>query len=289
MKKLALMAMAVLTMVACQNNENAYTINGTLQPAGENDSVSMSLIKGRRLVELQKVPVVGGKFKFEGTADSIQVVALSMGDAFCQLFLEPGEIKVDLKQGEMSFALGTPNNNAYEAFSTDIKALEDEYTEIARNSQNPELTDAQRKEIKEQMSTFEEKYFQAIKSCITENAGNDFGLYILGNYYSMFDSEELAPILESYIEAFPTNELRDGRRRWQHAQHRRVRFSQQGDPDRLLGKLVWSLPCRDACRKGGLRGLQEQGIRHRGRIARQQQGGLDRRHQEPRPQLGTPL
>ena len=205
MKKLALMAMAVLTMVACQNNENAYTINGTLQPAGENDSVSMSLIKGRRLVELQKVPVVGGKFKFEGTADSIQVVALSMGDAFCQLFLEPGEIKVDLKQGEMSFALGTPNNNAYEAFSTDIKALEDEYTEIARNSQNPELTDAQREEIKEQMSTFEEKYFQAIKSCITENAGNDFGLYILGNYYSMFDSEELAPILESYIEAFPTN------------------------------------------------------------------------------------
>ena len=205
MKKLALMAMAALTMVACQNNENAYTINGTLQPAGENDSVSMSLIKGRRLVELQKVPVVGGKFKFEGTADSIQVVALSMGDAFCQLFLEPGEIKVDLKQGEMAFALGTPNNNAYEAFSSDIKALEDEYEEIARNSQNPELTDAQRKEIKEQMETFEEKYFQAINSCITENAGNDFGLYILGNYYSMLSPEELAPILESYIEAFPTN------------------------------------------------------------------------------------
>ena len=205
MKKFTLMAMAALAMVACQNNENAYTINGTYQAAGENDSVSLSLIKGRRLVELQKVPVVGGKFKFEGTADSVQVVALTMNDAFCQLFLEPGDIKVDLKEGEMSFALGTPNNNAYEAFSSDIKALEDEYAEIVRNSQNPELTDAQRKELKEQMGTFEEKYFQAISSCITENTGNDFGLHILSSYYNMFEPDVLAPILDSYIETFPTD------------------------------------------------------------------------------------
>ena len=30
MKKLALMAMAALAMVACQNKENAYTITGTI-------------------------------------------------------------------------------------------------------------------------------------------------------------------------------------------------------------------------------------------------------------------
>ena len=41
MKKIALMAMAALAMVACQN-KNAYTISGTLEAAGEGDSVIVS-------------------------------------------------------------------------------------------------------------------------------------------------------------------------------------------------------------------------------------------------------
>ena len=192
-------------MVACKNNENAYTINGTFEGAGENDSVSLQLVEGRKLVDLQKVPVVDGKFQIKGVADSVQVAAVSVGDAFCQLFLEPGDIKVDLKLGQMVFALGTPNNNAYESFMSDMKALEDEYAEIARSAQNPELTDAQREEIKEQMGNFEAKYYEAVKNSISDNVGNDFGLYNLCNSYYYYTPEELAPVLEGYIAAFPTN------------------------------------------------------------------------------------
>ena len=205
MKKLAFVAMAALAMVACQETENAYTINGTFEAAGENDSVSLQLVEGRKLVDLQKVPVVNGKFQIKGIADSVQVAAVSVGDAFCQLFLEPGQIKVDLKLGQMVFALGTPNNNAYESFMSDMKALEDEYAEIARNAQDPELTDAQRKEIKEQLGNFEAKYYEAVKNSINDNVGNDFGLYNLCNSYYYYTPEELAPVLEGYIAAFPTN------------------------------------------------------------------------------------
>lgn len=197
--------MAALAMVACQETENAYTINGTFEAAGENDSVSLQLVEGRKLVDLQKVPVVNGKFQIKGIADSVQVAAVSVGDAFCQLFLEPGQIKVDLKLGQMVFALGTPNNNAYESFMSDMKALEDEYAEIARNAQDPELTDAQRKEIKEQLGNFEAKYYEAVKNSINDNVGNDFGLYNLCNSYYYYTPEELAPVLEGYIAAFPTN------------------------------------------------------------------------------------
>ena len=105
--------MAALMMVACQD-KNAYTISGTYETAKEGDSVSLQLMEGRRLVDLQKVAIVNGEFEFKGVADSVQVAAVSIGDAFCQLFLEPGQIKVDLKAGQMSLALGTPNNNAYE-------------------------------------------------------------------------------------------------------------------------------------------------------------------------------
>ena len=205
MKKIAMMAMAALTMVACQNNENAYIISGTFEGAGENDSVSLQLVEGRKLVDLQKVPVVNGKFEFKGVADSVQVAAITLGDAFCQFFLEPGQINVDLKLGQMSYALGTPNNNAYESYMSDMNALEEEYSEIARSAQNPELSDAQRNEIKAQLADFEAKYYQAVKNSINDNVGNNFGLYNLCNSYYYYAPEELAPVLEGYIAAFPTN------------------------------------------------------------------------------------
>lgn len=204
MKKWGLMTMAALLFAACQN-ENAYIISGTFDAAGEGDSVSLQLVEGRALVALQKVPVVNGAFEFKGVADSVQIAAITIGDALCQFFLEPGQIKVNLKPGQMAFALGTPNNNAYESFMSDMKALEDEYAEIARNAQNPELTDAERAQIKALMGEFEEKYYQVVKNSITDNVGNDFGLYNLCNSYYYYAPEELAPVLDGYVAAFPTN------------------------------------------------------------------------------------
>lgn len=205
MKKLALMAMAALAMVACQNKENAYTITGTIEGAADNDSITLSLIEGRKLVDLQKSPIVGGKFEIKGVADSVQIAHIGLGRVSCLLFLEPGDIKVDLKLSEVSSAIGTPNNNAFEAFTSDINALEEEYAAIVERAQDPELTDGQREELRAQMSSFEEKYYQAIKNSITDNAGTEFGLYNLRNYYTMYDPEELSPILESYVAAFPTD------------------------------------------------------------------------------------
>ncbi len=204
MKKISLMAIAAVMMVACQE-KNAYTITGTFDSAAENDSISLQLVEGRRLVDLQKVPVVNGKFTFKGVADSVQLAAVTIGDAFCQLFLEPGQIAIELKANQMAFALGTPNNNAYEAFMSDMKALEDEYAELAKNAQNPELSEAEVNELKKQMGEFEEKYYQAMKNSIADNAGTYFGLNNLTNSYYYYSPEELAPVLESYIAAFPTN------------------------------------------------------------------------------------
>ena len=204
MKKFGILAVAAMAMVACQNNENAYTISGTVDVAGENDSVSLQLIEGRKLVDLQKVAVVNGKFEFKGVADSVRVAAVSMGDAFCQLFLEPGQIKVDLKADQMAYALGTPNNNAFESYSNDMKALQEEYAAIAQKANNPDLSEAEIAEFKKQMGEFEDKYYQAVKNSITDNVGNDFGLYNLLNNYYLFEPEELAVVLDGYIAAFPT-------------------------------------------------------------------------------------
>jgi thiol-disulfide isomerase/thioredoxin len=130
---------------------------------------------------------------------------VTIGEAYCQLFLEPGQIKVALKPDQMAFALGTPNNNAYEAYMSDMRALEEEYTEIAQGARNPNLTEAEKANVKQQMDEFEEKIYQSIKNCIADNVGNDFGLYTLSNNYYYYTPEELAPVLEDYVAAFPAN------------------------------------------------------------------------------------
>ena len=204
MKKFGLLAMAALAMVACQN-KNAYTISGTYDAAAEGDSVSLQLVEGRKMIDLQKVAIVGGKFEFKGIADSVQVAALTIGDAFCQLFLEPGAIKVDMKADQMVYAIGTPNNNAFEAYSNDMKALQEEYAAIAQSARNADLSEAELAEIRKQMGEFEEKYYEALKNSVIDNVGTDFGLYNLNNSYYYFTPEELAPVLEGYLAAFPTN------------------------------------------------------------------------------------
>lgn len=204
MKKFVMMAMAAVSLVACQN-KNAYTISGTFEGAGENDSVSLQLMEGRKFVDLQKVAVVNGKFEFKGVADSVQVAAVTIGDAFCQLFLEPGDIKVALVKGQMAYALGTPNNNAFEAYSSDMDAIQEEYAAIAEKGRNPELSEAEKAEAMKQLEALEAKYIEATKNCIIENAGNDFGLFILNRNYYYLTPEELAPALETYLAAFPTN------------------------------------------------------------------------------------
>ena len=203
MKKLTIVAMAALAMVACQN-EKAYTISGTIEGASENDSVTLQLVEGRKLVDYQKVAVVDGKFEFKGMADSVQMAVVALGEAYCQLFLEPGTIKVDLAKGQ-NYALGTPNNNAFEAYSSDMAAIMEEYRAISESGRNPELTDAQKSEIKQQMSALDDKYIEMIKNNIVDNKGNDFGLYLLNNYYYYLSAEELAVVLDDYIAAFPTN------------------------------------------------------------------------------------
>ncbi len=204
MKKFCVMALAAMAMVACQE-KNAYVISGTVDAAGANDSVSLQIVEGRKRIDLQKAAVVDGKFEIKGVADSVQVVALSLGNAYCQFFLEPGDIKVDLKADQVTLALGTPNNNAYEAYSNDLTVVQEEYAAIAEKGQNPELSEAELEEIKKQLSELEEKFYQVTKNSISDNVGTFFGLNNLLNSYYYYTPEELAPVLDSYIAVFPTN------------------------------------------------------------------------------------
>lgn len=200
-------AFAALLMVACQSGKTNYTVSGTAPFAQEGDSIELSLVKGRNFEPIAKVAVENGAFHFEGMTDTCQMAVLVMGERpMAQLFLEEGDITVELSQEEAANAVGTLNNNRMEAFNTLLQDVYEEYGELAEKAGAEGLSDDDKASLQEQMGAVEDKFNEAIKSSVKDNADSQFGLYILKQYSYNFKPEELAPILEAYAANFPGNE-----------------------------------------------------------------------------------
>ena len=204
-KNIIAIASVVLLLTACQSG-GTYTIKGTAPFAQEGDSIELSLINGRSFDVLTKAPIENGSFTIKGQTDSCQVAVLVVaGRPMAQLFLEEGNIEVNLSQEEASNAIGTLNNNRMEAFNNLLKDIYDEYGELAEKAAGEELSEEDKADLQKQMEAVEEKFEEAIKTSVADNADSQFGLYILKQYSYNFKPEELAPILEAYEENFPGN------------------------------------------------------------------------------------
>jgi peroxiredoxin len=204
--KLVVIASAALLFAACQTGTN-YTISGTAPFAQEGDSIELSLVEGRNFESVAKAPIENGKFIFKGQTDTCQMAVLLVGGRpMAQLFLEEGDIKVDLSEDEAANAIGTLNNNRMELFNTILKDFYDEYGKLAEKAGAENLNDEDKASLKEQMDAVEKNFEAAVKSGVADNADSHFGRYILLQYSYNFQPEELAPILEEYGKNFPGDE-----------------------------------------------------------------------------------
>lgn len=199
-------ASAALLLAACQTGQTNYTISGTAPFAQEGDSIELSLVKGRNFEPVSKVAIEKGAFHFEGLTDTCQMAVLVLNDhPMAQLFLEEGDIKVDLSEEEAANAVGTLNNNRMEAFNTLLKGVYEEYGELAEKADAEGVTEEEKAALQEQMEAVENKFHEAVKSSVKDNTDSQFGLYILKQYSYDFEAEEFAPILEAFAANFPDN------------------------------------------------------------------------------------
>ena len=205
-RKFFAIASAVVLLASCQSGTN-YTVSGTAPFAQDGDTIELSLVKGRNFETVAKTAIQNGKFNFKGQTDTCQMAVLVLGERpMAQLFLEKGDIQVDLSQDEAANAIGTLNNNRMEAFNTLLKDVYEEYGELAEKAQSSDISEEEKASLKEQMDAVEDKFNEAVKSSVSDNADSQFGLYILQQYSYNFQPEELAPILEAYAANFPDNE-----------------------------------------------------------------------------------
>lgn len=176
MKKLIVMAAAAVLAVGCGNN--GYVIEGQMEGL-EDQTVYMLNEQAERI---DSTEVVGGVFKFEGSAEQPELVYLGAGRPFAIVYLEDGAIAVkgSMDDPQSISVSGTPSNDARAAFT----------------AWQVEFMEGYRAATPEEQGALEESYYASIEERIAQNLDNLFGvkLYLSEMSYSATAAEMLAQV-----------------------------------------------------------------------------------------------
>ena len=190
---------------------NEMTIKGTLQFSEPAEIVFLSYrTVDERITD--SVVVKNGKFEFNSKVTEPTLATLSVRfktlDANgrqkmdrIQLYIEPGKIKVDVKDS-LKFAKvsGSESNKAFDAF----KILQKPY-DIRSNSLNEQYMSFNKDKNEEGMKNIikefnkldEEKNDKLLYPYLMENSSSPIALYVLGQYAGFdIDAKKIEPIFE---------------------------------------------------------------------------------------------
>lgn len=181
MKKIPILAaIAVAAMLTGCAGKNKYVVEGNV-PDLEG---SVYLFQGSEPVD--SAVVNGGKFRFEGTLDSLSGVffLVDSRDGYPQrvslpVILEAGKISVAPNPADSAalVATGTRSNDAYTAYERAGKQLIAEYRQ-------PETTDERREQI-------EEEFDGMAETALEQNRDNYFGVMLLSDRIYNLSGQEL--------------------------------------------------------------------------------------------------
>lgn len=193
MKTTILSATVALLLAAC-NSQPRYVVQGDI----EGLEGTLYLMKGDSLVD--SAAVVGGKFRFEGSAarpDMLYLLDSREGNPdklAMQLIVEPGTLVV-AGEGDPTVyrATGTPSNDAFAAYDRKSRALIEEYREEG-------TTDERRGQIEEEFNGLGEKARE-------ENSGNYFGAMLLADQAYDLSGQEILDAIATFSPEMQQTEL----------------------------------------------------------------------------------
>ena len=210
MKKfIFLLAIPIVAFLTPSLNE--MTIKGTLQFSEPAEIVFLSYRTVTERVN-DSVVVKNGKFEINSKVTEPTLATLSVRfktlDANgrqrmdrIQLYIEPGKIKVDVKDS-LKFAKvsGSESNKAFDAF----KLLQKPYDDLSNGLNNQYMSFSKDKNdegmkniIKEFNKLDEEKKEKLLYPYLMENSSSPIALYVLGQYAGFdIDAKKVEPIFE---------------------------------------------------------------------------------------------
>ena len=196
---------AVLMMAACQDNR--ITISGTVER--ELDSLSVRVMtydNGDTLLAM--IPVVDGKYLWEGTVDSACIIRVFYGTEprdFVRVIGEPGNIVLNISQDPSNdYPSGTPLNDSIMAYQLALsQALEqsDAFREKVEAATSDDVRDSLIAVMEESWKEME--YSKA--DLLNRHTGDIFGIYLLRDFQVYNYPERIEEATKALRQNFPGN------------------------------------------------------------------------------------
>lgn len=190
MKKLLLLLVATISMVACQQTPASYEVRGTL-PDSTNDGKTIYMLRWNDDKFIDSTIVNGSDFIFEGVIDEPALCRIDVGRTFANFILENNVYEID-------FNTHTANstsllnmeyirmNAGEDSLRVVIDAKMDELAALTDNQQ--ELARLQQEYYK---AHFEKDILDYYKGYFLANKNNDVGTGALVNYSQYATPEEM--------------------------------------------------------------------------------------------------
>lgn len=179
------LALGGMMLAACQSN--SYKVYGTAKALANGEKVYLTTDTESTAPSPKDSAVVeGGKFTFEGTADSLRAAMIYSKSGKLEnamLITEPGTIMVRMGADSQSTRVwGTFCNNKWQALADSTLSIGMEIDRIARYVADNNLTYEELKVKQKEMKKLEQRFIYIIIGTREANADNDFGRF-MSSYY----------------------------------------------------------------------------------------------------------
>ena len=206
MKKLFLLIAASVLLVAC-GGKDAYTVKGSIEGVEDGTLIVLSTLKYGSLTDIDSVAVKNGKFSFKGETDTAHVAVVTFeldgNVGGCEFFLESGNIDLNISVADASQHIGgTPNNDAFQLFYDETQSLSDEADELEDKIRITLASQGDCTDLYRQMGELQDRFKEMLIQSIMDNAGMLYSYQQLMENYTLFEPEEVVPMLEKLAPTF---------------------------------------------------------------------------------------
>jgi len=172
--------LTVLLLTACHGN--SFKIKGSVEGIDNGDTL-YATTDFQNGIPFDTMVVKDGKFSMSGRADSVRqcIIYCAQDEAISSLlFLEPGQIKVELSLvPERTKVSGTALNDAWQSLNDSVNIFSNQVNNLLAQYYTEETSQEEKTKILSKITTHAQKINQCICKTAEKNINNELGYFLI--------------------------------------------------------------------------------------------------------------
>ncbi|MCK5822654.1 MAG: AhpC/TSA family protein [Bacteroidales bacterium] len=184
MKKIFFIAIIVLLIFSCQNNEKNFTINGVVNST-DTGKVFLQAVVDNKLQDIDTAEIKNGVFAFSGKVNDPELYLIKIGNKtdLLPFFVENSEISVKINPDSIGDAVieGSQSQKVFHSFSKGVEKYQKKENNIYAQYQNIRKT-ASKEMLDDLEKLYDSIYEQQqvfVKDFVLENNNSVVSAYII--------------------------------------------------------------------------------------------------------------